>query len=122
MGLVRTRHKGGEHFVSASERANGDILLFTADPEAVSRLNHSLKGSWNESIGDLTNDDVVSPSWTRGVLVTSGGTDFTVFEEGGTGMRKAYYSDQVAMSRPVGVRRKVAVGQSRDGNWLLVSY
>ena len=121
-GLVRTRHEGTEGMTQVTERANGDLLLFTVEPKAVWRLDRSLKKIWKESVPEISADDVVSPAWSRGILATLGGSSFYVVDDNGDHYRKAFYDDAVAMDRPPGVATKIAVGQSRNGEWLIVNY
>ncbi|MGC4067302.1 MAG: hypothetical protein QM784_22195 [Polyangiaceae bacterium] len=121
-GVVRTRYRSSEGFVNLAERSNGDILLFTARPNAVWRLNHTLKKErWKESIDDVYMDGVVSPPWTRGLLTTFAGRIF-VLNDDGSGDRTAYYGDNDAMKREDFGPIRVAVGQSRNGEWLIVNY
>ncbi len=120
-GLVRTRHEGTERVTELAERANGDFLLFTGGPKAL-RLDRSFKVLWKESTPEISADDVISPPWTRGIMVSLGGSSFFVINENGDHLRKAYYDDAVAMDRPPGVATKIAIGQSRNGEWLIVNY
>jgi hypothetical protein len=121
-GLVRTRHEGTEGMTHVAERSNGDLLLFTVEPNAIWRLDRSLRKSWKESAPEISSDDVVSPPWSRGILATLGGSSFFVVDDNGSHLRKATYFDAAAMDRPPGVATKIAVGQSRNGEWLIVNY
>jgi hypothetical protein len=50
------------------------------------------------------------------------GSGFTVLEENGKGMNRGSYYDVVAMTRKGETPSETAVGQSRNGEWLIVNY
>jgi hypothetical protein len=120
MGLVRARHEGGGGcFVAVAERADGGFLLLTDD---LICLDRSLKKIWKRSLGFAGGLEAISPSWSRGVLVSSGPNGFYAADNQGKGFRKVSYFDEAEKRRPYHDFPNIAVGQSPSGEWLVVEY
>jgi hypothetical protein len=120
-GLVRTRHESrGEGYTGFSEYANGDYLFWSS--KRVWRFDRSMKERWTTSVGDLSPAEQVSPPWSRGILFTLAHR-LLVMDDNGRNQQVAYFHDEVAIKRamesPVS---RVAIGQSRNGEWLIVNY
>ncbi len=86
------------------------------------RFDRSMKERWTTSVGDLSPAEQVSPPWSQGILFTLTHR-LLVMDDNRRNQQVAYFHDEVAIKRamesPVS---RVAIGQSRNGEWLIVNY
>jgi hypothetical protein len=128
-GLVRTRHQGrGLGFEGKRVARGRDFLLHSSAGSSndwIQRLDAKLEVRWKRKIPTF-GGIVVSPSWTREILVHDGWcSEFASLDNDGRLTGKARFSvreisdelDTTNNRRP-----RFAIGQDPGGDWLLIAY
>lgn len=121
-GLVRTRHAGGASLLGFAERDGGDLVVALSDQggERLARLDRGLRELWSSPLGLDLAATALPPPWTRGLLASSGGNLLAAFGEDGrpAGRGSAAYPEGAKSLEG----RNEALGQSGEGEWVLVWY
>jgi hypothetical protein len=131
-GLVRTRHQGrGLGFEGKRVARGRDFLLHSSagsSNDQIRRFNTKLDVVWTRKIPNLAGI-VVSPSWTREILVHDGWCSQLVsITEGGHMLEEGtFYSTEVGeiwreLDTTNNKRPRFAIGQDPGGDWLLIAY
>lgn len=141
-GLVRDRYgmdggMGDEfpflyHDSANSERQNGDLIFIRSHDKSIVRVNRDFKKIWkfkldeegNTSRIDLSFAKVISPPWSKGILLHEGRRVFQISDDG-----RSFHQGLVAFEMgPMGklpsgrAARLTAVGRAPSGKWQVFDY
>jgi hypothetical protein len=132
IGLVRTRHE--TKWMPASEPldAHGNDFLFTSgsdegtDESTVRSMNRKLKTNWKVSFRNFAHF-ITSANWARPLLIHDEGCyQFVSIGEDGRKQKDlvVYGIDGIQQEqfRTHFKRPRFAIGQSSEGDWLLIAY
>ena len=124
-GIVRTRYVtdgigAGRFFTS-----RGADFLFTAgsDETVIQRRDRKFDLLWKRSLQD--GRVFVSPSWTSSILLYNSGCRFlSITDRGGRKVEATVPIRDIFLEQDAtrGERPRFAIGQSTEGDWLLIAY
>jgi hypothetical protein len=126
-GLVRTRYEtdgigAGRFFTS-----RGTDFLFTSGSleTILQRRDRKFDLLWKRSLRDFVGQIFISPSWTSSILLHDGGCRFSsVSDRGGHKVEATVPIREIFLEQDAtrGERPRFAIGQSSEGDWLLIAY
>jgi len=127
-GLVRTRYETDGVSPSQPVLARGGALLFwggQATKMVLSRLDRDLNILWNRKLGNLA-PPIVSPSWASPILIHNNiCREFATISDRGSVVHEQTI-DIPDLARELWnnhfKRPRFAIGQSSEGDWLLIAY
>jgi hypothetical protein len=126
-GLVRTRYKTDGVSIGVPFASRGSEFLFQSgkDEMVIHRIDHGLKTLWKRSLQNLV-APVVSPSWASPILIHDGICQkFSTISERGTDKEEKSI-EMADLYRELWKndfkRPRFAIGQSTEGDWLLIAY
>jgi len=129
-GLVRTRYETARAPASLPFASRGGDFLFwkisdERDDTVLFRTDRRLKTVWKRKLADF-GGEIVSPSWTSQVLLHDNGCrKFSSVAEHGTIIAESKVEIReilLELQRTKFKRPRFAIGQSKEGDWLLIAY
>jgi hypothetical protein len=127
-GLVRTRYVTDSIAPGRLFAARGSDFLYWSggDEMVIHRWNRQLKPVWKQSIRNLAGGFVISPSWVSPMLLHDHGCyRFSTISDDGRSKREQLISiDGISeeQQKTHYERPRFAIGQSSEGDWLLIAY
>ncbi len=127
-GLVRTRYVTDSIAAGRLFASRGSDFLYWSgrDEMVIHRWNRLLKPVWKQSIRDLAGGFISSPSWVSPMLLHDHGCyRFSTISDQGRSKREQLISiDGIAeeQQKTHYERPRFAIGQSAEGDWLLIAY
>ncbi len=129
-GLVRTRYETERAPASLPFASRGSDFLFwkisdERDDTVLFRTNRGLETVWKRKLADF-GGEIVSPSWTSQVLLHDNGCrKFSSVTGHGTIITESKLEIReilLELQRTKFQRPRFAIGQSTEGDWLLIAY
>jgi hypothetical protein len=129
-GLVRTRYETERAPASLPFASRGSDFLFwkisdKRDDTVLFRTDRRLQTVWKRKLADF-GGDVVSPSWTSQVLFHDNSClKFSSVMEHGTIIAESKLEIReilLELQRTKFKRPRFAIGQNKEGDWLLIAY
>jgi hypothetical protein len=124
-GLVRTRYVTDGMEVGRFFASRGTDFLFTSgsDETVIQRRDRKFDLLWKRSLQD--GRVFVSPSWTSSILLYNSGCRFSsISDRGGRKVEATVPIRDIFLEQDAtrGKRPRFAIGQSSEGDWLLIAY